>query len=104
MDVYGKDLIAEANRIAKRAKAERPSPEHVRQAADRIGILRDRAGAASDLALAVGSIFIGGAVAFQVNLWTGGDAKDGVGLWIAIALAVGVGLVVASAAVKWRRA
>ena len=66
--------------------------------------MRDRAGAASDLALAVGAIFIGGAVAFQVNLWTGGDAKDGVGLWIAIALAVGVGLVVASAAVKWRRA
>jgi hypothetical protein len=76
----------------------------VRQAADRIGLLRGRAGAASELALAVGSILICGAVAFQVNLGTGGDAKDSVGLWIAIALAVGVGLVVAAAAVKWRRA
>jgi hypothetical protein len=103
MQVYGKELVAEAKRIAKRANAERPSKEHVRQAADRIGILRDRAGVASDLALAVGSILIGAAVSFQVNLWTGGDASDGVGLWMAIALAVGVGIVVAAGAIKWRR-
>ncbi|GAA3164066.1 hypothetical protein GCM10010531_15300 [Blastococcus jejuensis] len=104
MDVYGKDLIAEANRIAKRAKAERPSPEHVRQAADRIGILRDRAGAASDLAQAVGSIFIGGAVAFQVNLWTGGDAKGRRRTLNRDRPSRRRRLVVASAAVKWRRA
>lgn len=103
MDLYGKDLIAEAKRIAKRANAERPSKGHVRQAADRIGILRDRAGVASDLALALGSILIGGAVAFQVNLWTGGEANDGIGLWVAVGLATGVGIVVAAGTIKWRR-
>lgn len=104
LEVYAKELSAEARRIAKRAKAERPSTDHVREAADRIGILRDRAGVASDLALAVGSILIGAAVSFQVNLWTGGHAADGVGLWMAIALAVGAGIVVAAGAIKWRRA
>lgn len=103
VSVYGKELIAEAQRIAKRANAERPSDKHVRQAADRIGILRDRAGAAADLALAVGSILVGGAIAFQVNLWTGGSAKDGVGLWVVLAFAIGVGLASAAGVIKWRR-
>lgn len=35
MRVYAKELTTEAKRIAKRAKAERPSKDHVRQAADR---------------------------------------------------------------------
>ena len=103
LDVYAKELSAEAKRVAKRAKAERPSKDHVRQAADRIGILRDRAGVASDFTLAFGSILIGAAVSFQVNLWTGGHAADGVGLWMAIALAVGAGIVVAAGVIKWRR-
>lgn len=103
MTVFSQELTEEARRVAKRAKAERPSPEHVRVAADRIGVLRDRAGAASDFALAVGSIFVGGAVAFQVNLMTGGEATDGTGLWAAIALAVGVGIVVAAGVIKWRK-
>lgn len=103
LDVYAKELSAEAKRVAKRAKAERPSKEHVRQAADRIGILRDRAGVASDLALAIGSIFVGAAVSYQVNLWTGGLATNGFGWWMALALAVGVGAIVAAIAIKWRR-
>jgi hypothetical protein len=89
MEIYGKDLLAEANRIARRASAERPSKKHVRQAADRIGVLRDRAGVASDLALAVGSILIGAAVSYQVNLWTGGKATHGAGIWMTVALAAG---------------
>jgi hypothetical protein len=44
IEIYREELLAEAGRIAKRANAERPSKAHVRQAADRIGILRDRAG------------------------------------------------------------
>ena len=103
MQVYGRELLAEAHRIAKRASSERPSADHVRQAADRIGVLRDRAGVTADLALAVGSILIGAAVSYQVNLWTGGEAADGIGIWIALTLAVGVGAVVAAAAIKWRR-
>lgn len=103
MEVYGKELIAEAKRIAKRASAERPSKSHVRQAADRIGILRDRAGVASDVALGLGSILIGGAVSYQVNLVTGGEAAQGSGVWIAMTLAVGVGVVVAAVTIKWRR-
>ena len=77
MEVYGKELLAEADRIAKRASAERPSKKHVRQAADRLGVLRDRAGVSADLALAFGSILIGAAVSYQVNLWTGGRGHQG---------------------------
>jgi hypothetical protein len=103
MRVYSKDLMAEANRIAKRASAERPSKEHVRLAADRIGLLRDRAGVVSDLALAIGAILIGAAVSYQIHLWTGGRAQDGMGLWMTVTLAVGVGLTVAAVFLKWRR-
>ena len=103
LSVYARELSVEAQRVAKRAKSERPSKDHVRQAADRIGILRDRAGVATDFALALGSILVGAAVSFQVNLWTGGQPADGIGPWMAITLAVGVGIVVAAGVIKWRR-
>ena len=104
MKVYGKDLLEEADRIASRAGAERPSKTHVRQAADRIGVLRDRAGAATDLVLAVGSILVGAAASYQVNLWTGGVAAEGAGVWFAVAFAVGGGAIGAAGTLKWRRA
>ena len=66
-------------------------------------MLRDRAGAATDLGLAVGSILIGAAVSHQVNLWKGGKTAQGIGIWMTLALAVGVGVVVAAATFKWRR-
>ena len=103
MELYGRELIAEARRIAWRAGAERPSKKHVRQAADRIGVLRDRAGVSADVALAIGSLLVGAAVSYQVNLWTGGTAQSGTGIWFTITLAVGVGVIVAAAAIKWRR-
>lgn len=71
---YMKDLNAEANRIARRLGAETASPAHVRLAADRIGIMRDRAGIVADLCLALGSLLIGVAASYQVNLMTGGQA------------------------------
>jgi hypothetical protein len=55
------------------------------------------------LALAVGSILVGAAVSYQVNLWTGGQAAEGVGIWMTVALAAGVGITVAAATMKWRR-
>lgn len=103
MELYGRDLIAEARRIARRAGAERPSKGHVRLAADRIGVLRDRAGVSADVALVVGSVLVGAAFSYQVNIWTGGSAQEGTGIWFTITLAVGVGVIVAAAAVKWRR-
>lgn len=103
MKVYGKDLFAEANRIARRANADAPSKKHVRQAADRIGVLRERSGVASDLFLAVGSILVGAAVSYQINLWTGGTASSGVALAMIVCFAIGVGFVVGAGTVKWRR-
>lgn len=104
MDTYSRELVAEARRIAKRANAERPSKKHMRLAADRIGILRDRAGVLSDLSLSIGSILIGGAVSFQVNLGTGGEPNEALVPWIIGGLATGVGFVVSAATTKWRRA
>jgi hypothetical protein len=104
MSVYGKNLMAEANRIAKRAGAERPSKKHVRLAAERVGPVRDQPGVVPDLALAVGAILIGAAVSYQINLWTGGRSQDaGVGLLMALLLAAGVGLTVTAVFLKWRK-
>jgi hypothetical protein len=103
MRVYAKDLTTEANRIAKRASADRPSKRHVRLAADRLGLVRDQAGVVSDVSLAVGAILIGAAVSYQINLWTGGQAQDGMGLVMTLTLAVGVGLTVAAIVLKVRK-
>lgn len=104
MRVYSRDLMAEANRIAKRAGADRPSKKHVRLAGDRLGVVRDRAGVVSDLALALGAILIGAAASYQINLWTGGRAQEGMGLLMTLILAGGVGLTVAAVFLKWHKA
>lgn len=103
MHVYIRDLLEEATRIAKRTGAEVPSDKHVRVAADRIGILRSRAGFVSDVSLGFGSVLLGGAFAFQVNLWTGGQAAEGSSIYAVGGLAVGIGLFVAAAMAKWRQ-
>jgi len=100
--VYMRDLVAEANQVARRAGSEQPSKKHVRMAADRIGILRSRAGAVADLALALGAVLVGVGVSYEVNLWTGGVPGQHTGLYAAIAFGAGVGLSVGAGVVKWR--
>ena len=90
-------------RIAKRARSERPSKQHVRMAADRIGMLRDRAGVASDAALGIGSVLMGAAASYLVTIRTGGEASGPMDLAAVVALSLGIGLSVAAVVVKWRR-
>jgi hypothetical protein len=103
VSVYMRDVVTEAGRIAKRLGAERASDVHIRQAAARIGIMRSRAGAVADISLALGSLLVGGAVSYQVNLWTGGEPASGAGLYAICAFGLGVGTLVAGGMAKWLR-
>jgi len=103
LNAYSKDLASEAERIAKRVNAERPSENHVRLAAERIGVLRDRSGAISDCFLSIGSILAGAGVSFYVNILTGGAAGAGASVWAVGCLVAGVGCAVGGAVVKIRR-
>ena len=103
MNAYMDELIAEAARVAKRAGSEEASDTHVEVAATRIGILRSTASAWSDACLAIGSLLVGGAFAYQINLWTGGTAKPESGLPIALALGVGIGLMATGLTLKGKR-
>lgn len=102
MKVYMRDLLAEAARIAKRVGAEQPSKDHVKNAADRIGVLRNRVGVIADIVFGLGSILLGVGISFQINLSTGGDAADGSGVWIAAATVLGGVLIGSAAVAKWR--
>lgn len=100
MKAYVKDLTAEASRIARRFGSESPSPRHVGEAASRIGILRSRTSAWTDIALGLGSLLIGAASAYQINLWTGGTPAKDSGLVMAAVFGVGMGLFVAAGTLK----
>lgn len=100
MGAYVRDLMAEASRIARRVGAESPSPKHVELAASRIGILRARASVWTDVLLAFGTLLIGSAASYQINLATGGEAAPHWGVPMALTLAVGVGLSVTGVTLK----
>lgn len=100
MKAYVKDLTAEASRIARRFGSDSPSPVHVGEAASRIGILRSRTSAWTDIVLGLGSLLIGAALAYQINLWTGGAPAKDSGLVMAAVFGVGMGLFVAAATLK----
>lgn len=103
MDYYMRDLVEEASRIAKRHGAEGATDVHVREAAAHIGILRSRAGVAADVGLGLGALLLGGAIAYQVNLWTGGQAVHGTETYALLALGVGLGVFVWAATTKWNK-
>ena len=103
MSTYMRDLTTEAGRIAKRFGAEGASDVHVREAAARIGILRSRAGVIADLSLALGSLLLGVALSYQVNVWTGGTPSERAGVYAALSLSLGVGLFVWAATMKLRQ-
>lgn len=104
LDAYSKELNSEAQRIAKRVNAERPSKKHVRLAAERIGILRDRSGAISSICLSLGSILAGGGISFYVNIVTGGVPATGAAPWAIGSLVAGTGFAVGGIVVKLRHA
>lgn len=103
VEVYMRDLLAEASRIAKRLGAESASAVHVREAAARIGILRSRTGVAADIILAIGSLLIGVAISYYVNLWTGGRPVAGTAVYALVSLASGVALFTWAATSKWNQ-
>lgn len=103
LNAYSKELALEAERIAKRVNAERPSKNHVRLAAERIGVLRDRSGAISDCFLSIGSILAGAGLSFFVNILTGGAAGAGASVWAVACAVVGTGCAVGGAVVKIRQ-
>lgn len=103
LTAYSKDLGSEAKRIANRVNAERPSKKHVRQAAERIGILRDRSGVISDTCLTLGSVLGGAGISFYVNIATGGAANPALEPWATGCLVVGTGFAVGAVVIKWRR-
>ena len=100
MRAYMQDLAAEASRIARRFGAESPSPRHVSQAASRIGILRSQASAATDALLGFGTLLIGAAASYQINLVTGGTPAPGWGVPMALVFGTGVGLAVTGVTLK----
>lgn len=100
---YATDLRKEASRIAKRAGAEHPSAAHARLAADRLGILRERASILADIGLGIGGLLLGAAISYGINLWTGGTAEPGTAPMVMIVGTFGAVIFAISATVKWVR-
>lgn len=101
LTAYAEDLRSEAARIARRAGADVASGTHVRLAADRLGILRQRSSAVADIGLGVGGILLGGAISYVINLLTGGDENAEAEPWVLLVGAVGLAVFVVAATVKW---
>lgn len=98
---YAEDLRGEARRIAKRTGADEPSATHVRLAADRLGILRQRSSALVDIGLGLGGLLIGAASSYMVNIVTGGQENPSAEPWVILIGAGGLVLFVAAATIKW---
>jgi len=103
LQFYMRDLLKEASVIARRAGPDHPSEKHVDIAADRLGLGRSRAGVAADVTLALGSILLGGGSAYQVNIWTGSNPKEGTAMYEIIVVIAGAFMLGLAGAWKWIR-